>query len=222
MQDLFFPKTCLNCHKEGRWLCESCSDSLFFIDSHFCPFCGNIGDLFFVCKSCRGATGIEKVFSLFKYNDPLARKIIKNFKYRYVKSIVHELEPIIRKFLLKYSGLIEKDGVTLLPVSLGWYKIRERGFNQAEELAKVIKKILNLEINTKILKKCGITRSQATLSYEERFNNLKGAFKVIKTPPKNVIIVDDVFTTGSTVKEVASVLKKAGTERIQIITFARG
>jgi len=93
-RDYFFPKNCLNCHVEGVWLCESCRDSLFFIDARpvrsrpaegaattalgrsasngasFCPFCGQVGDLFGVCEKCKNKTGVKKVFSLFKYSDP--------------------------------------------------------------------------------------------------------------------------------------------------------
>lgn len=223
MQDYFFPKNCLNCHKEGKWLCEGCSDSLFFVSVGFCPFCGNLADLFSVCKKCRNATGIEKVFSILKYSDLLTQKIIKNFKYRYIKGIAGELAPLWQKFLLKYKILLDiKDETAIVPVPLHWYKERVRGFNQAGELAEIVGKILDIPVMRSLVKKIKRTKNQAEIVDGSRFNNLSGSLRVKKNPPKSVIIIDDVFTTGSTVRELAKVLRVAGTENIQIITLARG
>ena len=222
-QDYFFPKNCLNCHTEGVWLCDSCKDSLFFITGGFCPFCGKLSGLFCVCGKCQNHTGIEKVFSLLRYNDPLARKIIKNLKYRYIRGIADELEPLIRKFFYKYKNLAEtREDAVIVPVPLGWYKRAERGFNQAEDLARVIGKILNIKVENNLIVKCGRTKNQANISRHERMSNLDGAFKAKGSAPKNIILVDDVFTTGATVKEIARVLRSAGAKNIQVITLARG
>ncbi|MFA5134125.1 MAG: double zinc ribbon domain-containing protein [Patescibacteria group bacterium] len=222
-QDLFFPKNCLNCHTEGVWLCESCSDSLFFINSGFCPFCGALADLFSVCKSCKARTGIEKVFSVLKYSDPLAQKIIKNFKYRYVKDIAGDLEPIYRKFFAKYRILLEiNENTVIIPAPLHPYRECERGYNQAEILARVIGKILNLKIITDLVIKRTKTKNQADIPHRDRLGNLKGVFEAKESAYKDIIVVDDVFTTGSTVKELAAVLSAAGAERIRVITLARG
>lgn len=223
LQDYFFPKNCLNCHAEGQWLCESCADSLFFIDGRFCfcPFCGCLCDSFGVCQKCRGRAGVEKVFSLFRYSDPLARKIIKNFKYHYVKNMAEELMPLFRKFLFKYKNLLDVEGAVLIPVPLHWYKECNRGFNQAEELAKIMGKILGLPVLNKLVSKKK-TKNQAELEKEERFSNLQNCFMVKNSVPKNIIIVDDVFTTGSTVRELALALKSKGAENIKVITLARG
>ncbi len=220
-KDYFFPKNCLQCRAEGAWLCESCREGLSFTDGRFCPFCGRVGDLFRVCKKCGQKTGIKKVFSLLRYSDPLARKIIKNFKYRYVKDMARELDPLFRKFFIKYKKLIEMENAVLVPVPLHWYKECDRGFNQAEELAKIIGKILGLPIENKLIFK-KLSKNQAELEKEDRYSNLCGRFFLRGRAPKNIIIADDVFTTGSTVKEMASVLKSAGAENIQVITLARG
>ncbi|MBU1179626.1 ComF family protein, partial [Patescibacteria group bacterium] len=221
--DYFFPKNCLNCHKEGVWLCESCKDSLFFIDARFCPFCGELTEMFSVCKRCQEKTKIKKVFPLFKYSDSLIQKIIKSFKYRYLQDIAEDLAPTIRKFLLKYNTLVEvKEGTAIIPVPLHWYRKCSRGFNQAEELAEIVGRILNLKIEKDIVIKTKKSKNQANVEFEKRFINLKGAFSLQKKAPKNVIIIDDVFTTGSTVGEIAGILTANGTENIQVITLARG
>ena len=220
-RDYFFPKNCLNCHAEGHWLCESCADSLFLIDSRFCPFCGRVGDLFDVCQKCRTRAGIIKVFSLFRYGDSLAQKLVKSLKYRYLKDIAQELTPVMRKFIFKYKNLLDADGAVLVPVPLHWYKECARGFNQAEELAKIAGEILGLPVLNNLVSKKW-TKNQAELERGERFSNLKNCFIVRSPAPKNIIIVDDVFTTGSTVRELALALKSKGAENIQVITLARG
>ncbi|MCG2694104.1 ComF family protein [Candidatus Parcubacteria bacterium] len=212
----------MNCGKEGSWLCESCINSLFFMDARFCPFCGALSDIHAVCKKCEKEIGISAVFSLFKYNDSLVRKIIKNFKYRYIKDIGYELEPIFRKFIFKYKNLIDFEDAVLIPVPLYPRKEKERGFNQAELLANIISEILNISVNAKCVKKCKKTKNQAKLDTDERLKNLTGAFRLIGDAPKKAVIVDDVFTTGATVREITNILRSAGTEKIQIITFARG
>jgi len=223
MQDWFFPKNCLNCHAEGVWLCESCRDSLFFIGDGFCPFCGGLTELFSVCKKCKSATQIEKVFSIVKYSDPLAQKIIKNFKYRYIKDIAADLEPLMRKFLLKYKNLLDiKENTVLIPVPLHWYRECSRGFNQAEEFAKIIGKILDIPVVNSLVMKKKRTRNQADVGKADRYSNLTNSFKVNSNSPKNIILVDDVFTTGSTVRELALSLKENGAENIKVFTLARG
>lgn len=128
----------------------------------------------------------------------------------------------MRRFLLKYDGLLECEDTVLLPVPLRAFKFSERGFNQAEELAKMIGKILNLPVSADIVEKIRRTKNQAEIDPTERIKNLIGAFQAAKIPPKNILIVDDVFTTGSTAAEIAGVLRSAGAEKIQVITLARG
>jgi len=223
IQDYFFPKNCLNCQKEGLWLCEDCKDGLHFMDCGACSFCGRITDLFCVCDRCQSIVRIRMVYSIFKYSDPLVQSIIKSFKYRYLEDIVLDLKPILRKFLHKYKNLITiNDQTVLIPVPLYWYKSCERGFNQAEELAKVISQILDLSIESGLVIKNKLTKNQADVAHKDRCNNLKNSFILNGQAPKNAIIVDDVLTTGSTIREVARVLIEGGTQNIQIITLARG
>ena len=192
------------------------------MDGRFCPFCGRAGDLFGVCEMCRNRSGVLKVFSLFKYSDPLAQKLVKSLKYRYLRDIARELAPVFRKFLFKYKNLLEiKDGAVLVPVPLHWYKECSRGFNQAGELAKIAGEILGLPVLNNLVSKRW-TKNQAELEKEERLSNLQNCFMVKNPAPKDIIIVDDVFTTGSTVKELAAVLRRAGAENIRVITLARG
>lgn len=122
----------------------------------------------------------------------------------------------------------------LVPVPLHWRRKRERQFNQAEEIARVVAQEMGMELARK-LKRIRKTQTQTRLSRKQRMENLKGAFAVrerslfqkMRQPtspaePPGVILVDDVFTTGSTVDACAKVLRKAGVGRIAVLTVMRG
>ena len=104
-----------------------------------------------------------------------------------------------------------------LPVPLHRARLRERGFNQAELLAKE----LGLEVDLSLLRRRKNTPSQTGLSRSQRTLNLSAAFEVRGTPPDCVLVVDDVYTTGATLHEIAKTLKRAGTSRVEVLTVAR-
>lgn len=220
--DSFFPKNCFGCGDEGFYLCEKCAVSLAFCNAQFCPFCGKREDLFRVCEKCCDKTDIEKVFSVLSYANPLTRVCVKKIKYGYLADAADDLELIWMRFFSKYAKLIGRDNAVIVPVPLSGYKMAERGFNQAERLAKSVGCILRLPVRADILKKKMFCKSQTAVSDIERYVNVSGAFYARGKAPKNVIIVDDVFTTGSTAHAAASVLRRAGAENIQVITLARG
>lgn len=111
-------------------------------------------------------------------------------------------------------------GYYLAFVPLCYRKLLKRGFNQAEVLARTISKNLNLPLYDGLLK-IKETKDQANLSYEERLTNLKNAFALKNKPPEKIILVDDIKTTGSTLKECAQVLKKAGAKKIIALTVLK-
>jgi len=110
----------------------------------------------------------------------------------------------------------------LLPVPLHKSRMRQRGFNQSIELARVMAKKLNIPIECNVVRRIRRTSSQTGLNAKQRRNNIKGAFEVVqKIPAKRVLIVDDVMTTGSTVNELARVLKKKSVEQVGVLCLAR-
>ena len=98
----------------------------------------------------------------------------------------------------------------------------KRGFNQSEVFAKIISKKLNLKFKKNVLRKIRETEPQKSLKAAQRKTNLKGAFKVCKNVEgKNVLLIDDIITTGVTLKENAKMLYKAGAKKITALTFAK-
>ncbi len=151
-----------------------------------------------------------------------------------VVSIVHELKyyglSSISRFIAKlmYDRIFESnlnldfDIITTVP--LHFVKEKERGYNQASLIAKDLASLFTCEFNGDILKRTSYTTSQATLEHDERLKNLKNAFKLKKNIDlnnKTIVLLDDVFTTGTTVNECCRELRKANPKKIIILTLGR-
>ncbi|WP_238473356.1 ComF family protein [Desulforamulus profundi] len=148
------------------------------------------------------------------------RQAIHLFKYKRRKSLAPLLGGLMLETLQKHPRLLHCDLVLPVPMSRG--RLRERGFNQAALLARQVARGLNLPLSDRVLIK-GETPPQTGLTRPQREQNLRGSFKV-KAPEeirgKNLLIVDDVFTTGSTVSAMAETLKEQGAAGIFVITLA--
>lgn len=130
--------------------------------------------------------------------------------------IFNDLGYYIGQELKKYN--FNEYYLTFVPLTKK--KILERGFNQTEILAKAISQITNQKIFFGLIKNKE-TEDQALLNYEERYKNLKGAFSLKEKPPQKLILIDDLKTTGATLKECAQVLKTGGTKEIVALTVLR-
>jgi ComF family protein len=149
---------------------------------------------------------------------------VHNLKYNNGLYLSHDLQSMLQQ--LPYLKKICQNAV-LVPVPLHPTKFRERGFNQSKVFAQVLQKTLNANIGIEeILIRTRFTESQTTLSRALRKQNIRNAFALspnIKLDfDKKYILVDDVFTTGSTANACAKVLKKAGIPTIELITFGHG
>lgn len=226
--DLLFPKFCFNCHLPGTYLCPRCQKDLNYVNSSYCFYCKKDSLYNLTHPSCLKKFNIEGVSFIFYYNS-LLKRLIKNIKYRLASDIWQELSkgiyPETTKRLAFYNKLTGK--VYLQPVPLSIEKLRSRGFNQAFLITSFFQKIINFPI-ADFLIRIKNTNPQADLkSRKERYQNLRGAFRIRKTSFKEIvgakiILIDDVVTTGTTVKEAAKALKKAGAEKIYVLALAKG
>jgi ComF family protein len=229
--DLFFPKFCLGCKREGSYLCEDCRALLDISEFDYCLCERNPTRLIDLtkgkCRNCQDKK-LSGLYSALPYKEKqLTRKLIYQFKYEpYLKDLSKTLASIlIEHFILAKRNLDEIwDNSVLVPIPLNRKKIRLRGYNQSEELAKELARILKIPVISNNLIKIRQTKSQMTLKKEEREKNLLGAF-AIKNPAKlagkKVFLVDDVYTTGSTMQGCASILRKAGAKSVWGIVIAR-
>lgn len=171
-----------------------------------------------LCTVCRESlANFDSAYSFGSYEGPL-RDLIHHFKYGKIETLGRPLS----RMLLRALPLEEQfDLVLAMPVH--WRKRWERGFNQAELLAKPVARRFGLKLSAH-LKKTRYTKPQAGLSEPERRANLRGSFKVHPAGAvtgKRILLVDDVFTTGSTLRAAAAVLKRAGAAKVVALTLAR-
>ncbi len=239
--ELFFPSFCLGCQKEGTFLCEDCKAILEISEYDYClcnkkplliPPGQNPPRKNGKCNKCSSKRLSGLYFALPYKEKSLTRKLIHQFKYKpYTKNLAKTLASLIIEHLIltqKNTDEIWDNGV-LVPVPLDKKKLKIRDYNQSEELAKELSKILKISVISDILIKIKTTKSQMELKKEQREKNLLGAFAIkncavsetAQFSGKKVFLVDDVYTTGSTMEECARVLRNAGAKSVWGITIAR-
>ncbi len=224
--DLFFPKVCLACGFLGSHICPICYTKLKKIDKDSCFYCRKPGFLGLTHSFCKKRNGVDGNLSCFYYNDVL-KKIIKNIKYRLVREGLQELLLLIPPERLHRLDSYNKlyPSLSIEPIPLFKTRLRQRGFNQAEEISRYLLKHFDFP-QASNLKRIRDTFSQSQLSNKsDRQKNIKNAFEVLSKKQiigKQVLLVDDVMTTGSTVAEAAKVLKKHGADKVFVFTLAKG
>jgi ComF family protein len=232
--NLFFPKFCLGCQKEGTYLCDDCRHLLDICEYNYClcdkptKIFGNLENG--KCQKCN-SKNLDGLYFALAYKNKLAKKIICQFKYKpYLKDLSKTLASILIEYFIKTNKNTDKiwKNSVLIPVPIHAKKFRERGYNQSEELAKELAKIIKIPVISNFLIKTKNTNSQAELSKIEREKNLFGAFAINQNFEKNgfthfskIFLVDDVYTTGCTMQECAKTLRKAGFKNIWGLTLAR-
>ena len=206
--DILFPRFCLNCNREGSYLCPDCF-SLIDISEKKYYFLKNLNGLF--CPT--------------SYDNFIVKKLINQFKYPpYIKELAKPLASLIITYfkILGESGLQD---FILVPIPLHKKKLKSRGFNQASEIAKELSKNLAIPFSDNVLIKIKPTPAQVELKKEERIKNIKGTFSCSKldlVKGKKILLVDDVFTTGATLEEAGRALRRAGASEVWGVVVAHG
>jgi ComF family protein len=181
----------------------------------FCPRCGIPATAIEgPCGRCRtGETIFDYARSAVFFNDT-ARELVHHLKYAGRVSLARPIGRILGQTIKEHDF----SAAVVIPVPLHRKRERERGFNQAQLIAKA----LPLPVDTSILRRRKNTVTQTGLSRSERSRNLAGAFEVFgNLKGQTVLVIDDVLTTGATMNEIAKTLKRAGANRVEVVTFAR-
>jgi ComF family protein len=207
----------------GRDLCELCSEELIE-NSVSCVRCAQ--PLFRargpapICGRCIGARSlIDSSFVPYRYVYPLDR-LIQRLKYGNALSIAHVLGELFAERRTEIPSALPPQ--LIIPVPLGQRRYRDRGFNQAYELARSVGRRSQIEVRGDLIERSRETQEQAGLARRHRRRNVRGAFRLVgPLPAPRVAIFDDVVTTGSTVNEIAKVLRRAGAKTIEVWAIAR-
>jgi len=217
--DLLFPQWCVGCGREGGFLCPSCRQSLPRIMPPLCPRCGKPQPNGILCPSCVGwQAEIEGVRSPFRF-DGVIRQAIHQLKYRNLRALALPLA----KLLKDYCATNPMSGEALVPVPLHKRRLRERGYNQSQLLTQELGKLITLPVVGDCLIRQRYALPQArTSSVEERRNNVAHAFicRDHRLQDKQVLLIDDVATSGATLNACASALKAAGATSVWGLVLA--
>lgn len=229
--DLIFPKKCLGCGKTGQYFCSECRLKIPPVEFQICPVCEKASPFGQTHNQCQTRLSLNGFISVFSY-EGVIKEAIHKLKFRFATDLTKELWEITdfflekkkeKDFFLLNKFLVEEKPI-IIPVPLFWYKENFRGFNQAEVFGRFLVKKFDLTLDNKLLIRTRATQPQAGLSQKERRSNIRKAFSVsrpVHSSLFNALLIDDIWTTGSTLKTCGSLLKKAGIEKVWGFTLAR-
>ncbi|PIU99220.1 hypothetical protein COS59_00930 [Candidatus Wolfebacteria bacterium CG03_land_8_20_14_0_80_36_15] len=228
--DILFPPICVNCKKpldkNENSICKKCLSKIQLNNTLFCPVCRarlpeNKKICHFDCHYLLGAAG--------NYDDLILQNLIQSFKYKNLKTLAPILTDLLIQFIRNSDLALPADrqrirNFIVVPIPLYPRRERERGFNQAKLITKNLVEKLNLEFCDALVRLKN-TKSQAQArDTEERAKNVKDCFKIIHpelVKEKNIILVDDVFTSGATINEAVKILKQNGAKKILALVIAK-
>ncbi len=208
MLDFLFPKECLVCSKTGLWLCKTCQKNLVPTLPN-CFVCKKLSNNFETHNSCLKKDSLKSVVTFWKYNE-YSKKLVHNFKYKNRYRVGDFLFSLFEK---KLERINFQDSL-LIPLPSSKQKVLERGFNPTGVFCEMISEKFKVDQNTKLVTKKNNSVSQASLDYVERQENVKDVFffneeeflKIKKY--KQILIMDDILTTGATINEIGKEIKK--------------
>lgn len=229
VRDWIVPPTCLMCDaivNEPGGCCSKCWGTIRFVARPYCeilgaPFSFDMGEGALCADAIANPPPFRRARAAVLYDDPI-RRLVSGLKY----SDRLDIAPWIAKWMARAGRQLFEDGPIVIPIPLYKTRMLTRRFNQSSEIARHICKDRNLEYRPETLKRIRKTKQQVGLSRQERAKNVSGVFRV---PPefaadlkgKPVLLIDDVFTTGSTVSSAAKALNRVGVVSVDVLTFAR-
>ena len=218
--DLLFPQWCVGCGKEGALICSSCRSSLHRVMPPLCPKCGRPQPSGILCTSCVSwQPEIDGIRSPFRF-DGVMRQAIYQLKYRNIRALAKPLAWLMYDYLV--TNPLPWD--VLVPVPLHRKRLRERGYNQSGLLARELGKFIDMPVvaNCLVRQRHAIPQAR-TSNVVERQSNVTDAFtcREDRLKDKQVLLIDDVSTSGATLDACAGVLKAAGAASVWGLTLAR-
>lgn len=229
--EIIFPTQCLGCSAillpfTGQMFCSVCHDKVNFITGSMCSICGaTFSDSPAENHLCGDCLEKRPYFSsaraVFSYED-IILNAIHQFKYNRNISVGEMLAYFMADF--SFPDIDFSDYSLIIPVPLHIKRLRERGFNQSLILARALGEKQQIPVNFSLLKRNKFTLTQTSSNKKERKQNIKGAFEISnrkEISDKNIILIDDVYTTGATANECAKTFIKAGARKVSVLTLAR-
>jgi ComF family protein len=218
--DWMYPPTCVGCGEPGYRLCFNCQEKIHYIDEKVCEFCGfpfeGEGSLCTACQKEPPAFTAQRYLARY---EGVIRECVHALKY-------HQNLALGEFFGQKLTGIVREEAWDLdlvIPVPLSPIRQVERGYNQAALLARPLALNLGVPFAPFGLKRIRNTQSQVDLNADQRRQNVRGAFQAVPdiVRDKRICLVDDVTTTGSTLRECTLALLEGGASAVYCLTLAR-
>ena len=227
IKDIIYPRRCPVCEEiatpKGYLICRDCIKKLPFIKEPHCIKCGKalISDDEAYCDECIKEREFISGRALCHYNEDLKRIILK-IKYNNKREYIDAFGKLMA---IRFKSYVEAADIKcIVPVPLHKSKLKVRGFNQSELLSTELSRYFNIPVRYEYLSRIKNTKDQKGLSREERLHNLDLAFSAKKLPEDidNILLIDDVYTTGTTIEKCAQALKMSGGKNIYFLTICTG
>jgi ComF family protein len=220
---LLAPPVCIGCNTEGRTLCASCSVAEIAPFGERCWRCGALSTKARTCHGCRTAGSPRSVWVSTDY-DGMAKKLIQKYKFGQQRVAAESLAKLMTETIMRFNSNKDFTGLNYLivPVPTATSRVRERGFDHAALLAKSIAIELALPCS-KALGRLGQARQVGT-SRSARLKQAEGSYYVRKPDKisgRNILLVDDVVTTGSTINATSRIMRQAGANHVDAMVFAK-
>lgn len=233
VRDLVFPPGCVDCAKLVEdsgyaHVCAACGPKMDFVASPCCSVCGHpfYGEMEGerMCPHCEGMHPAYREGRTAVLLKGAARALVHELKYHRGLHVLRDVEAVFRR-APRVLELVRD--ATLIPVPLHPRKRRERGYNQSELIAQALVRAVDGQARVQLLLRRVIdTETQTAFDRKTRRADLKNAFALTScasiTPGHHYVLVDDVFTTGSTLNSCAGVLRRAGCVNLDVVTFGHG
>jgi len=225
LDEIFPNHTCLVCSGEVNqsghpFACDGCAAGLPRHEK-ICDKCGcGVGVHMVACDRCQNTKwNFSRARSALAYKDSVTGLVLR-LKYNSEGDVARFVAPLLAEAVKKYK--MEAD--VIVPVPLAMKRRKERGYNQADLIAEELSKLINVPVVDDFIIRTKDTKAQKKMTLEQRQENIHGAFEIkppySKIKNKRVLLIDDVFTTGTTVDECARVMKKGKPKSVEVLTIA--
>jgi competence protein ComFC len=220
--NLIFVPECMFCGRIGELFCDNCISKCKYTNPNLCFVCHRPSKLGVTHADCLFPQTPVQFFYIYEY-EGILRDCIRNSKYNRKEFMA--LNILCRRTFTKFKSLLTvyKDHIAV-PIPLSKHKLEERQFNQAEMIARDLAQISGQKVIPGIVSRSKDTLAQHTANREERFKNMRNAFKVTrpeKVKDQKILLVDDICTTGATFLEAAKALYRAGAGEVRCFALSR-
>lgn len=216
---IFSEKKCQSCLQPWHFFCPQCRESLFRYKP-YCYVCKKASDNFMIHEKCKKELPLQQVIVMTRYKIPVIQKLLKHAKYYGKYQIYNDIIP---NNIAQYINTSETLQMVLVPIPMHFFRRWKRWYNHTEKIANIISKITGLLISKRLVTKKNYTKHQSKLSRTLRINNVRWSYYVIQkciNKDQTIYLVDDVVSSGSTLREVALILQASWYIHIRAIVIA--